>query len=160
MSDKEILRYKRQLDDLFDKVSTLDSDPEMQSHWARYLCVRVSGFLEVAVSKTYKKYAKDKASPFVSNYVEKQLSSFQNPKMEKILNITKSFNPEWAKEIELELVNNSELKDSIDSIVDLRNKISHGDNSNSSLTYTKIKNYYRNALKLIQILEEQCKRQR
>ncbi|MEI6331982.1 MAG: HEPN domain-containing protein, partial [Pseudanabaena sp. ELA645] len=66
--------------------------------------------------------------------------------------------PRRAKEIELELVNNSEIKDSINSIVDLRNKISHGDNSNSSLTYAKIKNYYGNALKLIQLLEEQCKR--
>jgi RiboL-PSP-HEPN len=157
MSDREIMRYKRQLDDLFDKVSTLNSDPEMQSHWARYLCVRISGFIEVAVSTIYKNYAKNKASPSVANYVEKQLSGFQNPKMEKILGITKSFNPEWETEIKLELENNSEIKDSIDSIVDLRNKISHGDNSNSSLTYIKIKKYYENALKLINLLEEQCK---
>ena len=63
MSDKEILRYQRELDDLFDKVSSLNSDPEMQSHWAKYLCIRVSGFLEVAVSTIYKKYAKEKAHP-------------------------------------------------------------------------------------------------
>jgi hypothetical protein len=154
MSDKEILRYKRQLDDLFGKVSNLDSDTEMQSHWAKYLCIRVSGFLEVAVSTIYKKYAKDKASPFVVNYVEKQLSSFQNPKMEKILNITKSFNPKWAEELELELRNNSEIKDSIDSIVDVRNKIAHGDNV--GITYTKIKRYYEVALELVEFLEKQC----
>jgi hypothetical protein len=154
MSDKEILRYKRQLDDLFDKVSNLDSDPEMQSHWAKYLCIRVSGFLEVAVSTIYKKYAKDKAAPFVVNYVEKQLSSFQNPKMEKILNITKSFNPKWAEELELELRNNSEIKDSIDSIVDVRNKIAHGENV--GITYTRIKRYYEIALELVEFLEKQC----
>jgi hypothetical protein len=157
MSDRRILSYQRQLDDLFEKVAILEADPEMQSHWARYLCVRVSGFLEIAISTIYKNYAKEKASPFVVNYVEKQLSNFQNPKMEKILNLTRSFNPEWADLIELELKNNGELKDSIDSIVDLRNKISHGDNSNSSLTYTRIKSYYENALKVIHLLEEQCK---
>lgn len=154
MSDKEILRYKRQLDDLFTKVSTLDSDLEMQSHWARYLCIRVSGFLEVAVSIIYKKYAKDKAHPFVVNYVEKQLSSFQNPKMEKILNITRSFNPKWAEELELELGNNSEIKDSIDSIVDVRNKIAHGENV--GITYTRIKRYYEIAFELVEFLEKQC----
>jgi uncharacterized HAD superfamily protein len=154
MSDKEILRYQRELDDLFDKVSSLNSDPEMQSHWAKYLCIRVSGFLEVAVSTIYKKYAKDKAAPFVVNYVEKQLSSFQNPKMEKILNITRSFNPKWAEEIELKLSKNTEIKDSIDSIVEVRNKIAHGENI--GITYSKMKGYYKNALKLVNLLEEQC----
>ena len=154
MSDKEILRYQRELDDLFEKVSSLNSDPEMQSHWAKYLCVRVSGFLEVAVSTIYKKYAKNKASPFFVNYVERQLSSFQNPKMEKILNITRSFNPKWAEDIELELSKNTEIKDSIDSIVEVRNKIAHGENI--GITYSKMKGYYKNALKLVNLLEEQC----
>ena len=154
MSDKEILRYQRELDDLFEKVSSLNSDPEMQSHWAKYLCIRVSGFLEVAVSTIYKKYAKNKASPFVVNYVERQLSSFQNPKMEKILNITRSFNPKWAEDIELELSKNTEIKDSIDSIVEVRNKIAHGENI--GITYSKMKGYYKNALKLVNLLEEQC----
>jgi hypothetical protein len=139
---------------LFEKVSSLNSDPEMQSHWAKYLCVRVSGFLEVAVSTIYKKYAKNKASPFVVNYVERQLSSFQNPKMEKILNITRSFNPKWAEDIELELSKNTEIKDSIDSIVEVRNKIAHGENI--GITYSKMKGYYKNALKLVNLLEEQC----
>jgi RiboL-PSP-HEPN len=156
MSDKEILRYQRQLNDLFDKVSNLGSDSEMQSHWAKYLCIRVSGFLEVSVYTIYKKYAKDKASPFVANYVEKQLSSFQNPKMEKILNITRSFNPKWAEELELKLTNNSEIKDSIDSIVDVRNKIAHGENV--GITYIKIKRYYEVSLKLVEFLENQCNR--
>jgi hypothetical protein len=156
MSDKEILRYKSQLDDLFSKISTLDSDFEMQSHWAKYLCIRVSGFLEVAVSTIYKNYAKNKAAPFVVNYVDKQLSSFQNPNMEKILKITRSFNPDWAKEIEIELINNSEIKDSIDSIVDVRNKIAHGENV--GITYARIKRYYEVALKLVEFLENQCSR--
>jgi len=156
MSDKEILRYKSQLDDLFSKISTLDSDFEMQSHWAKYLCIRVSGFLEVAVSTIYKNYAKNKAAPFVVNYVDKQLSSFQNPNMEKILKITRAFNPDWAKEIEIELINNSEIKDSIDSIVDVRNKIAHGENV--GITYARIKRYYEVALKFVEFLENQCNR--
>jgi uncharacterized HAD superfamily protein len=74
--------------------------------------------------------------------------------MEKILNITRSFNPKWAEEIELKLSKNTEIKDSIDSIVEVRNKIAHGENI--GITYSKMKGYYKNALKLVNLLEEQC----
>jgi len=152
MKNREILRYKSQLDELFKKVSTFDSDIEMQSHWAKYLCVRVSGFLEISVSSIYKNYARDKAHPYVANYVDKQLSRFHNPDMEKILNITRSFNPEWAEEIRL--ATEGEIKDAIVSIVANRHKVAHGDNAN--VTYVTIKKYYENAYKLIKLLNEQC----
>jgi len=153
MSDIKILRYKNQLDYLFAKVSSLGSDLEMQSHWSRYLCVRVSGFLEIAVKTIYKNYAKEKACPFVVNYVENQLSYFQNPRMDKILNIAKSFNPEWAEKIRL--ATEGEIKDAIETIGINRNKIAHGENV--GITYVNIKKYYENVLKLIELLEKQCK---
>ncbi|MEB3884543.1 HEPN domain-containing protein [Lyngbya sp. CCY1209] len=155
MKNIEVVRYKQQLDDLFDKISKLPEDAEMQSHWARYLCIQVSGFLEVSVRSIYSKYAQSQASPFVANYVEKQLSGFQNPKMEKILDIAKSFNPKWSER--LSQVVQGEIKESIDSIVANRNNIAHG--RNVGITYTRIKGYYQNAVKLIDLLEKQCEGQ-
>jgi hypothetical protein len=125
MKNREVVRYKQQLDDLFSKISNLPEGAEMRSHWARYLCIRVSGFLEVSVRSIYSQYAKDKAAPFVANYIEKQLSGFQNPNMEKILNVARAFNPEWADR--LEQIVEGEIKDSVVSIVAIRNKIAHGD---------------------------------
>ncbi|MBS0017870.1 MAG: hypothetical protein KFF72_16235 [Arthrospira sp. SH-MAG29] len=152
MKNVTVVRYKQQLDDLFKKISQLPEDTEMQSHWSRYLCIRVSGFLEVSVRSIYSQYAKDKASPFVANYIEKQLSGFQNPNMQKILNIAGSFNPEWSDELGKFV--QGEIKDAIDSIVVNRNKIAHGDNV--GITYVRIKAYYQNAVKLVDMLEKLC----
>lgn len=152
MKNREVVRYKQELDALFTKISSFPEDAEIRSHWARYLCIRVSGFLEVAVRSIYSKYAKDKAAPFVANYIEKQLSSFQNPNMEKILNVSRAFNPEWADT--LEKIVEGEIKDSIISIVATRHKIAHGDNV--GITYAKMQGYYKNAVKLVELLEQQC----
>jgi hypothetical protein len=152
MKNREVLRYKQQLDDLFAKISDLPEDSEIQSHWARYLCIRVSGFLEVSIRSIYSQYAKDKSAPFVANYIEKQLSGFQNPSMEKILRIAKSFNPLWADELEQRV--DSEIKDAIGSIIATRNKVAHGENV--GITYTKISAYYKNAVKLVELIERQC----
>jgi RiboL-PSP-HEPN len=152
MKNEDVFRYKQQLDDLFIKISILPEDSEIRSHWARYLCIRVSGFLEVSVRSIYSQYAKDKSAPFVANYIEKQLSNFQNPNMEKILNIVRSFNPLWAESLGRSV--EGEIKDAIDSIVAVRHKVAHGDNV--GITYVKIKKYYEITIKLVELLEKQC----
>ncbi|MDY6786074.1 MAG: HEPN domain-containing protein [Cyanobacteriota bacterium] len=152
MKNQKVVRYKQQLDNLFNKISNLQADSEMQSHWARYLCIRVSGFLEVSIRSIYSQYAKDKAAPPVANYIEKQLSKFQNPNMEKILNVARDFNAEWADELQ-EFIE-GEIKDSVVSIVAVRNQIAHGENV--GITYIKIKGYYQNAVKLVEFIEQQC----
>ena len=152
MKNREVVRYKQELDSLFLKIANLPEDAEIRSHWARYLCIRVSGFLEVSVRSIYSQYAKDKSAPFVANYIEKQLSNFQNPNMDKILNLVRAFNPSWADR--LEQVVEGEIKDAIVSIVATRHKIAHGDNV--GITYIKMQAYYKNAVKLVELLEKQC----
>jgi len=152
MKNREVVRYKKKLDYLFAKISILTEDPEISSHWARYLCILVSGFLEVSVRSIYSQYAKDKAAPPVAKYVEKQLSNFQNPNMEKILNVARNFDSAWASR--LEKIVDGEIKDAVGSIVATRNQIAHGENV--SITYIKIKTYYTYAVKLVELLEKQC----
>ncbi len=65
MSLVEITRQRQRLDDLFQKAKNLP-DAEAQSHWSRYLCVLVSGFLENSVRITYTEYARKRANSFVS----------------------------------------------------------------------------------------------
>ena len=152
MKNREAFRYKQQLDTLFEKIADVGDDPEMQSHWSKYLCIRVSGFLEVSIRSIYTDYCKNKSAPFVANYIEKQLGSFQNPTMQKISDLTRAFSPQWADA--LDKFSEGEIKDSVGSIVATRNKIAHGDNV--GITFTKIKQYYKNTILLIEFLEKQC----
>lgn len=156
MKNQKVARYKQQLNDLFDKIDKFPQDDlELRSHWARYLCIRVAGFLEVSIGAIFIQYAKDTSAPFVANYVESQLKNFHNPNMDKISKLARSFNPLWAEELFEKT--EGEIKDSIVSILAHRNLIAHG--GNSGITYSKIKDYYRNAIKLVELIEQQCNEQ-
>jgi hypothetical protein len=150
MKTLEAVRYKQRLDNLFKQISAFSGNIELQSQWARYLCILVSGFLETSVCAIYGEFARKAASPYVANFVKCELDSFQNPKMGKILELTRAFNPLWADE--LETATEGELRDAVDSIVANRNQIAHG--RDVGITYTRIKNYYEGAIKVVDLVEK------
>jgi len=150
----EVVRAQQRLDSLFKQITAFSGDPELQSHWAKYLCVLVSGFLETSVRAIYGHYTKTKAAPYVVNFVDSQLEDFQNPKMEKILGMTKCFSPEW--ESDLRKATEGARKDAIDSIVANRHRIAHGEWV--GLTYVRIKEYYERAVEVVEMMDEQCRR--
>ena len=145
----ERVRHKDRLDSLFERVRDLPDDPEIQSHWARYLCILVSGLIEMSVKSILADYARNKASPQVTNYVESRLKSFRNPKMQNISDLLRAFSPTWADG--LDLVADGQMKDSVDSIVNNRNAIAHG--GTSGLTFGSIKQYYVDAIAVLKEIE-------
>jgi hypothetical protein len=153
MKNREISSNKQKLDYLFEKVTAFSGDTYLQSHWARYLCISVSGFLETSVRIIYREYAKkSKAPPEVANFVEEKLKNFQNPNMDKILQLTGGFSKEWASELRLQT--DGELKAAVESISNNRNQIAHG--GSVAISYSHIKSYYERAIKVIELIENQC----
>ncbi|MCZ6677561.1 MAG: HEPN domain-containing protein [Candidatus Poribacteria bacterium] len=151
MKTREIVEYHQRLLALFERIDEIE-DLELKAHWARYLCILSSGFIETSVRAIYSAYARNKAHSNIVNFVEAQLRRFQNPKMQQILNVTRTFNPSWADNLESET--EGEIKASIDSIVANRNNIAHG--RNVGVSYSQIKSWYENVVKLVDILEVQC----
>lgn len=149
---REVLRYRRRLDHLFGQIAVLSEDHELQAQWARYLCILVSGFLEVSVRAIYGEYARNKAVPYVANFVDSQLEFFRNPKMGSILDLTGAFSREWEEK--LRDATEGQLKTAVDSVVANRHRISHGEDV--GITYTRIKEYYASVLKVVEIIDEQC----
>jgi len=152
MTHPEIHSFQSKLDYLFTKLKLLDHDAELLAHWARYLCVLVSGYLEVSIRTIFREYSKSKSSPNVANFVEAKLNAFQNPKMGLILELNGSFSHAW--QLDLEKLVKDEIKQSVDSIVNIRNKVAHG--QNVGITPSLLKYYYKNAKKLVLLLESQC----
>ena len=148
MKNIEIVRNKQRLDYLFDLISQLTTNLELQAQWARYLCILVAGFIETSIRTIYLQYTKDKAAPNVANYVSSRLGQLRNPNMERILILAGSFDPKWREWIEKDA--GDELKASVDSIMALRHPIAHG------VTYTRVRDYYTNIVKLIEIIENRC----
>lgn len=140
-------RYKSRLDDLFKKVASIH-DLELQAHWARYLCVLVSGFIEVAVKEILDDYATRRASPEISNYVSRKLRRETNLNMEKIKDLLSQFNGDWSEELERQT--QGELKGAIDSIVANRNQIAHG--KDTGVSFLQVKGWYEKTVDVVDII--------
>jgi hypothetical protein len=151
MSLVEITRQRQRLDDLFKRARELP-DPELQSHWSRYLCVLVSGFVENSVRITYADYARSRADAIVVEFVQSRLQQFQNPKMGAILELVGSFSQEWRQQLEADT--SGQLSESVNSIVGNRHKIAHGQSVGLSLQ--TLSQYYADALKVIDLMRQQC----
>lgn len=154
MNNIEVTRARQRLNHLFDLIDTLPDEPEIQSHWARYLCVLVSGFLERSIRMIYGSYARSSAAPNVANFVEEELKYFQNPTMGKMLELARAFSPDWGAE--LKGATEGELKDAVDSIVANKNNIAHGESV--GITFTRIKDYYERAVQVLELIDVQCNR--
>jgi hypothetical protein len=148
---REIHRQQQRLDNLFDAANKV-LDPELKSHWCRYLCVLVCGFLENSVEICLYEYARRRCDELTTNFVSAKLQGFQNPRMGPILELLGSFNPEWKNS--LEKATEGQLSDSVNSIVGNRNKIAHGESV--SLSLNSLTDYYKNALKVVVLLQRTC----
>lgn len=134
----EVSRLTQRLGSAFSRVSKLGDDFELWADFARYLCVLVSGYLEVAVVECAGWYVTRKAAPPVAAYASRTFERFANPNAERLLQLVGSFSSDWRRSLEIFLVD--EKKEAVDSVVALRNQIAHGESV--GVTYVQIKAYY------------------
>lgn len=150
----EIHSQIQQLQNLFKKSEDISKiDPETLSHWAKYLCVLSAGLLENALPLIFSKYSKKCSNVQVSNFVLWQLSKIQNPKVEKFLDVTRSFDESWGNNLSSYLEDDGKGS-AIDSIMSNRHNIAHGKKSN--ITIAQIKEYFDKSIKVLEFLEKQC----
>lgn len=149
--NQEVWRYRQRLEALFERVARVD-DAEMQAHWARYLCVLTSGFLEVSMRSLISQYAGNRSQPEVVRFVDKRMEDFQSAKMGNICTVLRQFDPGWGTELERQT--EGELKDAVDSIVANRHLIAHG--RDVGMTYVTMFGYYRRAVRVIDLIRATC----
>lgn len=134
---KEIHRLRSQIDVRFKKAMSI-GDLELQSDFAKYLCVLAAGFLENSVYEILVNFSKLKGSPHLSRFVESKLATWTSPNSEKLCALLGSFDTEWRRRLDLYL--KDEKKEAINSLVALRHKIAHGESVGTSLR--QVHDYY------------------
>ena len=152
MQHLELARQQQRIDHIFELMGNSLQGAEIQAHGARYLCVLVSGYLEITIRTIYRTYGEACANPNVARYVARQLNGFQNPRMEPIVQLAGSFNAEWGEQ--LKAATDGEIKDAVDSLIDLRNSIAHG--RDVDVTYARVRDYYERARRLVNLIQQQC----
>ncbi len=148
----EVTRLKQRLDATFQRVKGAASDLELQADFARYLCVLVSGYLEKAVAELVLEHARRTGGPTLQRFVELRTSRFANANSQRLQELLGSFDPDWQSSMNAFLAD--ELKDAVDSLVDLRNSIAHGESV--GVTYQRISEYYGRVQKVIDRIADMC----
>lgn len=149
---REIERHRRQLNSAFDRVSGLalmTNREELESDYARYLCVLISGFAERSVVELILAYSEGKAATPLRSYLSASLQRQTNLDKEKLCRLVGSLDAQWGTRIE-EFVKD-ERQAALNSIVGLRNNIAHGGTASPSLR--QIQKYWTSIQEIIGELE-------
>lgn len=154
MKNLEVSRQLQSLDALILKAAHSTQDVELLSHWARYFCVRTAGILENGITEIYSEYVVRTSSPPVANYASSRLARIQNPNSERFLETARHFDTQWAATLENFLDDNGR-KDAIDSIMNVRHQIAHG--QNAGITISRISEYLRKAEEVLEFIETQVR---
>lgn len=154
MNLSEIHSYKSRVENLFRLAKGLAPGDELQGHLAKYLCILISGLLEVSFRMIFTQHAQAGAAPKIARFVENRLLSFQNAKMSRIIEWIRSFDVGWAEKLESHT--EGELRDAVDGVVANKNAIAHGRSTGISLG--TIEKYYRNVIKVIDAMVNLCEK--
>ncbi len=154
MRTQEISRQYSRIKDLMAKTEIISSDDlEIQSHWAKSLCVLSAGFLENALLEVYAEYCRRHADQHVARFTRKVLDKIMNPRAEKFIETAGRFQKEWRIDL-MAFINDNGRKDAINSIMGNRHLIAHG--KDSGITIVRLKEYLTKSVKVIEFIEDQC----
>jgi len=154
MVNVELNKQLRELHRLIDNTKAATAaDLELQAHWARYICVRSSGFLENAIEEIFGAFVRGAASQPVVNFATRALGRVQNPKAGRFIEIAESFKPSWKAGLEGFLQDDGR-DEAINSIMTNRHKIAHGEDSD--ITMARVIQYLNKSVKVLEFIEQQC----
>lgn len=127
-----------------------DLEVEDQARLAELMTIWASGYLEAACRQIVSSYAERRAEPGVVRLVNLQMRRFTNPKMGPILDLVHGFEREKAKALR-DFVDD-EIKESVNSIVGIRNDLAHG--RRASVSVGQIVRHFERARRLMAHLDK------
>lgn len=126
---------------------------EIISRLAEYLIIRVSGLIEVSVKAILLDRSKNATNDLlVLSFVEYQLDHHWDLNHGKICELVGHFSGDWRKAVERDLV--GPMKESINSVVMLRNTLAHG--GNAAISLSTASDHNRHVLEAMQALAAIC----
>jgi hypothetical protein len=144
---------RQRLDETFKRAASVKDDLELSSDFARYLCVLVSGFLEQAVIELLVEFVGKRSADSIQRHLEPHLRRFTTAKSKNIIVLLGSFDLTWQKDLEdYHLVD--ERKDAVDSVVNLRQTISHG--RSTGVTMVSVQRYYDRVKEVVEHIADLC----
>jgi len=148
----QVQRERQRLDETFKRASGVKGDPELSSDFARYLCVLVSGFLEQAIIELLLEYVRLRSPEAIQRHVGQRLRRFTTANVHNITELLCSFDIDWQEDLKSYLVD--EHKAAVNSIVDLRQAVSHG--RFAGVTMVSVQRYYDRVKEVVDHIADLC----
>ncbi|WP_157596891.1 HEPN domain-containing protein [Streptacidiphilus rugosus] len=148
----QVDRLKKSLEDLYIRADPRSiDDPEIASDLGRYLCVRVSGFLEQATQVILREYCTRNAWGEVQSFAHSWLDRMPNLSSDAFVKLVKRFNATWANELD-GLLAQEERRASLNALIGIRNDVAHG--KQQGMSRQQAWEYYELAEEIIEWLME------
>lgn len=125
----ELQRLEKGLDDLVALVSRREPElgDETNAALARFLVVRICGYIEQVSEECCRAYLTSKSHPRVASFGQSWFGRGRNPTPDSLVQLVNRFDGEWAESLQNLLDKDDELyKRELAFLVDRRNRIAHG----------------------------------
>ena len=142
----EVARLKRQLDALFLRCEALPEEEEITGDLNRYLCVRVSGFLEQALVVAGRSMCEGRAFGEGLRFAHSWLERAPNPRADEIVRLVNRFDAKWGEELE-RILSDEERYARVNALLGIRNDIAHG--KNQGVSRRQVWEYYKLAEEIV-----------
>lgn len=125
----EVARLEKALQALFDRYDEFVRDPnselELRADLAKFVCVRICGYVEQSLVALTTSHADSQSAPTVARFAISWLSRTQNPKRGTLVEFASRFDHGWGDELN-GLFETIDPADTFNSLVQTRNDIAHG----------------------------------
>lgn len=133
----EVDRRRRRINAAIERIDGAGMDAELTAHYARYLCVLVSGFTEQSVKGLIAQYCRVGSNERIQRYVGKQVSLVRNIDDERLRQLMEAFDPGWWAAL---ASNRPDELLAFGSVAAVRNSVSHG--GDGGITIATLKQYF------------------
>lgn len=148
---KMVTQSVQRIDYLIKQYDALPDDLEIRSHWAKYVCVLISGLLETAVEELCSEYADSRGHENLARFIGKTVARNNKADVKTICETLGRFDGEWQSRVSQVL--SDEQKTAVNSVVGMRHGIAHGRGASLSWV-TLTTEYYPRVLSTIRDIAE------
>lgn len=144
-----------ELSNLESSVNQLGASHSLVPYLSRYGLIKACGTIEQAFKAIVADECSRRARKQIKNFLaDKVTNSSSNPSIDNICKLLKSFDSFWKTEFKRSVSthpNSSQLKDSLQSLVDARNEFAHGGNPHVSIG--DVRQYFLDAQEILEKLD-------
>jgi hypothetical protein len=130
---REATRLKQELDDTYKRYKTaLSGVPiDFQGDVHKYMCIRLSGYLEQLFFVCVTGYIKSSPSPRVATFALQHFRYAPNMSPGNLERLIEKFGDEWSADLKL-LLDDAGRRESLGNLLSVRNTTAHGGNYKGS----------------------------